>query len=117
MIFQVSDYRNIQVVLTKITWYKKILNPTFGHPEVKALLSRVKVTIKNPDFVYKSIRDPRSKLFFAKINSGIFASYYLVVVVKYLQEEHITVGYISTIMINRKLPKASKLLWEKKVST
>ena len=38
MIFKVKDYHNVPVILTKTAWYKKILNPIFGHPEVKKFL-------------------------------------------------------------------------------
>src|SRR3989344_6973803 len=112
MIFKVNDYQNIPVILSKNTWYKKLLDPIFGHPEIKPYLSQIKETVNQPDFVYQSIRDPRSKLFTTKISSGKFSSYFLVVVIKYVKDDEKTLGYISTIMINRKLPKFSIKLWE-----
>lgn len=117
MIFKILDYSNNPVILSRNTWYKKLLDPIFGHPEVKPFLNQIKDTIKNPDFVYQSVRDSRSKLFFTRIVDGIFYSYFLCVVVKYVKGQDKSVGYVSTVMINRKLPKTGKLLWERKILT
>lgn len=117
MVFKVIDYKGLSVTLSNDTWSKKLIDPIFGHPEVKPFLSQIKTAIKEPDFVYQSVRDPRSKLFFFKIKRGSFASYFLVVVVKYIKENSKTVGYVSTAMINRGLPKTSELIWERKVLT
>lgn len=115
MIFNIRNYENIPVILSSETWYKKLFDPTFGHPEVKPFLSQIKNTISYPDYVYQSLRDKKSKLLFTKIFKGIFISYFLCVVVKYIKEQNIIKGYVSTVMINRKLPKTSKLIWTKKV--
>lgn len=115
MIFKVLDNNKIPVILSKSTWFKKLLDPIFGHPEVKSFLPKIKTALKNPDYIYQSSRDPRSKLFFLIITRGIFSSFYLVVVVKYVKEQEKIIGYVSTVMINRKLPKISKLIWERKV--
>src|SRR3989344_5001103 len=105
MMFRVADKDKNPVILTKTTWQKKLLHPVFGHPEVKSFRNQMKQTIQDPDYIHQSIRDSRSKLFFSKIERGIFTSYYLCVVVKYVLEDQKTIGYISTVMINRKLPK------------
>ena len=114
MLFKVHDYDGIQVLLSKNTWNNKLLNPIFGHPEVKPFLSKIRKTVKEPDYVFQSIRNSSSKLLFSRISYGLFTSYYLCVVIKYIIVKDQTVGYISTVMINRKLPKTSKLLWERK---
>lgn len=114
MLFKVLDYNNNPVILSKDTWHKKLLHPIFGHPEVKQFRIQIKNTIQNPDFIYQSIRDTRSKLFITKINKGIYASYFLTVVIKYVKDKEYVVGYVATAMINRKLPTTSKLLWERK---
>ncbi|MBI2612039.1 hypothetical protein HYW54_04850 [Candidatus Gottesmanbacteria bacterium] len=116
MIFRILDYSQTLVILSDATWYKKLMNPVFGHPEVKPLLSQIKLAISDPEYVYTSLYDTRSKLLARKIVRGEFASYFLVVVVKYVKEMHETVGYVSTVMIQRKLPKTSKLIWERKAS-
>lgn len=117
MLFKVGDYENVPVILTKDTWYIKLLDPVFGHPEVKPYLKEIKNTIKYPNFVFQSIRDPRSKLLFLEITDEIYPSHFLVVVVKYVKKNDKITGYVSTVMINRKLPRESKLLWERKVLT
>lgn len=117
MLFRTVDHHRIPIVLTRSTWFEKILHPLFGHPEVKPYEEEIKHTIAHPDNVYQSIRDPRSTLHFYKMPTGEFASYFLVVVIKYIQEQETTVGYVSTVMINKRLPKASQLLWQRKIST
>lgn len=117
MLFKVSDYQNTPVIFSKDTWQHKLLDPIFGHPEIKPFLSQIKSTIRNPENVYQSIRDTRSKLLCTKIQSGLYTSYFLVVVIKYIKEQGKIIGYVSTAMINRKLPKSSKLIWAKKVLT
>jgi hypothetical protein len=117
VIFKVLDYHDITVILSHQTWYKKLLDPVFGHPEVESYLSHIKLSIQKPDYVYQSLKDHRSNLFFKKLSTSTFSRYYLVVVVKYVAEDKKTVGYISTVMINRKLPKEGKLIWGKLIST
>lgn len=117
MLFKVQDYQNTVVILSKTTWYKKLLDPVFGHPEIKSFRTKIKTTLTDPDYIFQSIRDQRSKLYLTKITQGVFAFYFLVVVVKYIKERDKIIRYVSTVMINRKLPKTSKLLWERKIST
>ena len=113
MLFKVLDYSKTQVILTKTTWKDKLLDPIIGHPEVKRFLPKIQSAIKSPDYVYMSKRDPRSKLFFAKIKKGEFKDHYLNIVIKYIREDNKKVGYILTVMINRELPKKSKPIWQK----
>ena len=96
MIFKTYDYSNVTVILSSQTWYDKLLHPIFGHPEIKPFRKRLKTAITNPDYVYLSLRDPRSKLFFSKISQGKFSNYYLAVVVKYVKEQHKIIGYVVT---------------------
>ncbi len=117
MLFKAKDFQNVPVFLSKETWFKKLLDPIFGHPEVKPYLPKIKLTIKNPDFVYQSQRDSRSKLLYkAKVGKGKFLDCYLVVVIKYVKELSGLTGYVSTVMFNRLLSKKGKLIWQKKVS-
>lgn len=117
MLFAVKDFKNVSVSLSSQTWFKKLLDPIFGHPEIKPYLSKIKLAIKNPDFVYQSQRDSRSKLFYkAKIGKGKFLDCYLVVVIKYVKEPSGLTGYVSTVMFNRLLPKKDQLIWQKKAS-
>ncbi len=110
MIFSVKDYRDIIVNLSETTWYDKILDLIFGHPEVRAYSKEIRSAISQPDFVFKSVRDQRSKLFFRKLTRNFFSDYYLLVVVKYVKEIGRTVGYISTVFITDKLPNKGKRL-------
>ena len=116
MIFNTRDYTQTPVVLTENTWFRKILDPVFGHPEVKSFRRQLKSVVQNPNYVYQSVSDQRSKLFFKTITTGEFKNYYLCIVVKYIKEQTEPIGYTSTIMINRDLPKKGTKLWESKTS-
>ena len=100
MLFTVKDFQKIPVSLSKETWFKKLLHPIFGHPEIEPYFSKIKSVVKKPDFVFQSVRDPRSKLFYkAKIGKGRFLDCYLVIVVKYVKEQSGLQGHISTICL------------------
>lgn len=114
MLIKTKDKDGTQVILSKSTWNDKLLHPIFGHPEVKPFLAKIKMAIAEPEYVFQSIRDPRSRLLLSQISYGLYASYYLCVVIKYVKDKDQTLGYISTVMINRKLPKTSKLIWERR---
>jgi len=107
------DRFGTQVHLSRETWFEKLLDPVFGHPEVKPYLKSVESALISPDFVFQS-RDPRSKLFFKLgIGRGLFTRCYFVVVVKYVIHKSKRTGFVSTIMFNRSLPKQSVLIWQK----
>ena len=117
MLFKIPDYSGTYVILSKDTWNNKLLDPIFGHPEIRPYRKQIKQTITDPEFVYQSIWDTRCKLLLRRIGTGEFARHFLSVVVKYVTTENKEkIGYVSTIMINRKLPASSMLLWQKKVS-
>ena len=110
--FTILDRNDIPVTLTRTTWFQKLLDPAKGHPEVKSYLSGIKETIQYPDFIYQSVRDPRSKLLYrAGLTSGKFARCYILAVVKYVQEPLGLHGYVSTVMLTDHLKKTGGLLW------
>ena len=110
--FTILDRDGIPVTLTRTTWFQKLLDPAKEHPEVKPYISGIKQTIQDPDFIYQSVRDSRSKLLYrAGLTSGKFAHCYILVVVKYVQEPAGLHGYVSTVMLTDHLKKAGGLLW------
>lgn len=112
--FTILDKDGNPVSLTKEVWFNKLLDPIKGHPEVKNYLSEIKLTIQDPDFIYQSIRDERSKLFY-KSGSTIdkYKNCYILVVIKYVKEPSGIHGYVSTVMLTNRLKKGEKLLWKK----
>ena len=110
MIFTVKDYQDISVSLSETTWNDKILHPVFGHPEVSPYQKDIPKTIMQPDSIFASVRDPRSRLYFRKLTSKSFSGYYLLVVVKYVHKERETVGYVSTVFITDHLSRKGKRL-------
>ena len=112
--FTVLDRDGISVTLTRTTWFEKLLDPSKGHPEVAPYLPQIQQTIQDPDFIYQSVRDPRSKLFYRSgLTSGKFSRCYILAVVKYVQEPERLHGYVSTVMLTDHIKKAGGLLWQR----
>ena len=113
-IFTVLDKDNIPVTLSSEVWYHKLMHPIFGHLEVKPYLEEIKETIKNPDFIYRSIKDIRVQLLYKKgLIKGKYAHCYILAVVKYVEEVEGKHGYVSTIMIPNNVKRKGGLLWKK----
>ena len=112
ILFKVRDYDGTEVTLEALVWHDKILHPVLGHPEVEEYLNEIALTIQSPEAVYRSLRDPRSHLFY---RSGLtreeFKGYWIVVAVKYVKEPSGLKGYVSTIFISRALKKRGERLW------
>lgn len=114
VMFTTLDKDGIPVSLTKEVWFNKLLDPVKGHPEVKNYLSGIKLAIEDPDFIYQSMRDERSKLFYKTgLTTNKYENCYILVVIKYVKEPSGIHGYVSTVMLTNRLKKGGKLLWEK----
>ena len=50
-------------------------------------------------------------------DDGVATGATVLAAIKYIKESDQTVGYISTVMINHKLPKSNQLIWQIKVLT
>jgi len=110
-VLTVQDKDGTPVTLTRETWYDKLLNPTGGHPEMKDYFSEIQLAIQDPDFIYQSVRDPRSKLLYkAGLTSGRYQHCYVLVVVKYVQEPTGLYGYVSTAMLTDHIKRRGGLL-------
>jgi len=115
-LFTVPDPECIPVSLSEAVWYGKILHPVLGHPEIKPYLAEVKLTIEEPDYIYPSNRDVRSKLFYrAGLTKGFYEHCYIVVVVKYVPEVNGKVrGYVSTAFLTSQIKAKGEPIWKKK---
>lgn len=92
----------------------KLLDSKRGHPEVKDYLSKIRSTINDPDFIFQSSRDERSKLLYkGGLTSGRFKDCYILVVVKYIKEHDLLHGYVSTVMLTNHIKKGGGLLWKR----
>lgn len=81
---------------------------------MKDYLSGIRLAVQDPDFVYQSVRDPRSKLFYrAGLTSGKYQDCYVLAVAKYVQEAGGLHGYVSTAMLTDHIKKRGGLLWQK----
>ncbi len=112
--FTIPDKDGIPVSLTKEVWFNKLLDSRRGHPEVKDYLSGIRSTINDPDFIFQSSRDERSKLLYkGSLTSSRFKDCYILVVVKYTKEHDLLHGYVSTVMLTNHIKKGGGLLWRR----
>lgn len=112
-VFETLDYSDTPVVLSRATWQARAGNGGPGeHPEVRDYLDGVRVTIEQPDLVFQSTRDPRSRLFYRlSMGRGRFTGKHLVVVVKYVTEPAGIRGYVSTLYLSRTIYARGRQLW------
>jgi hypothetical protein len=113
LVFETVDYSNTSVVLSWATWRAKAGNAGPGeHPEIRAYLDDVRLTIEQPDFVFQSTRDARCRLFYRlSVGRGPFVGKHLVVVVKYVVEQTGERGYVSTLYLSRTVYARGEQLW------
>ena len=112
-VFEVIDYSNTAVALSRTTWQAKAGNSEPGeHPEIQDYLEDVRQAIERPDYVFQSTRDQRSRLFY-RLSAGrdAFAGKHLVVVVKYVNEPKGIKGYVSTLYLSRTVYARGEQLW------
>lgn len=112
-VFQTLDFTNTPVVLSRRTWLAKAGNGEPGdHPEIRDYLEDVRLAIAEPDYVFQSTRDWRSRLFYRlSAGRGTFAGKHLVVVVKYVIAPAGTQGYVSTLYLSRTIYARGEQLW------
>jgi hypothetical protein len=115
IVFETVDYSNTPVVLSRATWQAKAGNAEPGeHPEIRSYLADARLTIEEPDLVFQSTRDQRSRVFYRlSVGRGLFAGKHLVVVVKYVVEPEGVRGYVSTLYLSRTIYARGKQLWSK----
>lgn len=112
LIFEVMDQQGILVRLDRSVWKDKILAPSpKGHPEVEPYLDQVKETISNPDLVMESAKRTDVRIYYRlRAGQDRYEGKHLLVIVKYVFEKEIIVGYVSTTYLTRKIVKG-KQLW------
>ncbi len=113
LVFETVDYNSTPVVLSRATWRAKAGNDEPGeHPEVRDCLEEARLAIEQPDVVFQSTRDRRSRLFYQlSAGRGHFAGKHLVVVVKYVAEPTGIRGYVSTLYLSRTVYARGEQLW------
>lgn len=100
-LFEVKDVFGKRIRTTQDYWQKI---KTKKHRELKYGIREVKITLRKPDRVNQSIRDPDIALYFKKLEKDT-----LVVIAKYLNRE----GFLLTVYQTRKPKKKGKQLWPK----
>ena len=78
---------------------------------MKQFLGKVKETVKNPDYIFKSKISHKSNLYFKQFVSKRYRRFYLMVVAE--MKPNISLGYVKTSFPVYNLSKGGKLLWEK----
>ncbi len=112
VIFETHDYEGTQVALSQDTWQTKAGNGEPGsHPEIRDYLLDIQTTIEQPDLVFQSQRDERSRVFYSlEAGRDMFKGKHLVVIVKYVSESTGRHGYVSTIYLSRSIYTQGALL-------
>jgi len=108
-VFTTSDVFGYSVTLSQSTWNNHIIS---GHPEMIGNETATQRTIENPQYVYQSIRNADSKVFFAKTAESSYPQIYTSVVVDY---DGNTNGEVKTAYVTRKITNSIKqggLLYE-----
>lgn len=100
MSFEVISCLKKKVKVTRRYWNYIV---TKKHPVMKGKGNLVRITLKTPDEVRKSTRDPAVHLYYKKINQ-----YLICVVVKHLDDE----GFIVTAYLTDRI-KAGESVWRK----
>ncbi len=118
LIFEIDDYEGTPVVLSQATWHSKAGNDESGdHPEIRGYLEEIADAIRNPDLVFQSTRDERSRIFYRlNVGRGEFAGKNVVVIVKYVSEQQGVRGYVSTIYLSRSVYSRGARLWPRGAS-
>lgn len=101
LLFDVSDVFGQRVRTTKVYW-EKITE--LKHTELVTTIGQVTDTLRHPDEVYRSVQDEYIKIFYKRFNGK-----YLVVLVKYLQEQ----GFVVTCYQTTKDKRKGTNLWPK----
>lgn len=111
VLFEVRDVFDTSVTLTRRRWLEHIIPPT-RHPEMVNYLDEVKQAIVSPDFVYRSVKNDVTKLFY-RLNprTGRYQGLLVVVVVRYSEEEGQQVGSVRTAYFTRQPSGGDHLLW------
>jgi len=112
-IFEIKDYRGVEVKLARTVWQDKILSTSpIGHPEVKPYMSIIPLAIRQPDVVFQSTRRKNTHIFYRlRVDKKDKKDHHIVIVIKYIFEDTDMVGYVSTIYLTNKLYARGDILW------
>lgn len=99
LLFEIKDVFGKRIRTSKDYWQKI---KTKKHKELKYGIEEVKITLRGPDRVSQSVRDPDIALYFKKFKNDT-----LVVIVKCLNQE----GFLLTVYQTKKPKKKGKQLW------
>jgi hypothetical protein len=102
--FTVTDPQGNEVSLTSVCWHAHI---QVWHPVMAGHLDKIEETVSNPDFIYESKRNRRSRLYF-KAYDGLSANNQYVMVVVDSKR-----GYVQSSFLVQDLSKGGKLIWKK----
>ncbi|MEK7275496.1 MAG: hypothetical protein AAB296_08405 [Candidatus Desantisbacteria bacterium] len=106
--FKVQDPQGNDITLTQECWNDHIC---INHTEMSQLLTEIKNTIVNPDYIYQSKSSSNAHLYFKKYHSPVLNCNYLLVAV--YRKYNLPKGYIQSAYPVKTLSKGGALEWQK----
>lgn len=108
-LIETNDYDGIAVFLARATWGTKIIE----HPEIADYLNDIETTLQAPDLVFVSTRDERARIFYRLyVGREKLKDKHFVIVVKYLEQDEIKRGFVSTMYLSRAVYSRGELIWK-----
>ena len=106
--FSCKDPLGNFITLTSKCWFNHILKE---HPIMGQFLSRVKITIGNPDYIYQSKIDSNCHIHFKRNSHTKYGSFFILVVIE--KNKYKPKGYVKTSFPVFNLKKGGKLIWKR----
>jgi len=107
-LFRGKDPLDYFITLTSKCWFNHILKE---HPIMGQFLSRVKITIGNPDYIYQSKIDSNCHIHFKRNSHTKYGSFFILVVIE--KNKYKPKGYVKTSFPVFNLKKGGKLIWKR----
>lgn len=106
--FSVQDPQGNIITLTQECWNEHIC---VYHTEMRHLLSKIKETIVNPNYIYQSKSSSKTCLYFKQYYNSVLNCNYLLVAVE--RRPNSQKGYIQSAYPVKTLSKGGELKWQK----
>ena len=106
--FKVQDPQGNIINLTQECWNDHIC---INHTEMKRLLTEIKMTIINPDYIYQSKSSSKTHLYFKEYHNPVLNCNYLLVAV--YRKPDLQKGYVQSAYPVKTLSKNGVLKWQR----
>lgn len=87
-----------EIILLRSTWEEHVLNPEFGHPELRGYELYAKEAIEAPNLIVQSAKVPTSDIYIKLGAIPVYLHLYLRIPVNFADDKY---GKVSTVMLTR----------------